>query len=73
MIHVGVHLQFSQVLSVLEASVIEIERNKTKIHHPEPKDDVDQFIVSKVSFQCSAFLESRHQCFQTGRLVLGEH
>ncbi|XP_033211455.1 protein fem-1 homolog B isoform X2 [Belonocnema kinseyi] len=44
MIHVGVHLQFTQVLSVLEASVIEIERNKTKIHHPEPKDDVDQFI-----------------------------
>ncbi|XP_043482021.1 protein fem-1 homolog B-like isoform X1 [Leptopilina heterotoma] len=47
MIHVGIELQFTQVLNVLEASVTEIERNKTKIDNPEPKDDVDQSIVSK--------------------------
>ncbi|XP_051154335.1 protein fem-1 homolog B-like [Leptopilina boulardi] len=47
MIHVGVELQFAQVLNVLEASVTELERNKTKINNPEPKDDVDQSIVSK--------------------------
>lgn len=51
MIHVGVELQFAQVLNVLEASVTELERNKTKIHNPEPKDDVDQSIVSKVSHE----------------------
>ena len=50
MIHVGVDLQFNQVLSVLEASVIEIERNKKKSSNPEPKDDVEHFIVSKLNF-----------------------
>lgn len=46
MIHVGVNVQFLQVLDVLEASVIELGRNKAKIGKPDPKDDVDQCIVS---------------------------
>lgn len=58
MIHVGVELQFAQVLNVLEASVTELERNKTKINNPEPKDDVDQSIVSKVSIKIITILEN---------------
>jgi hypothetical protein len=49
MIHVGVDLDFSQVLNVLEASVIELSRNKIKIQNPDPKDDIDQYIVSSIS------------------------
>lgn len=44
MIHVGVDLQLTQVINVLEASVIELKRNKDKIKNPGPKDDVDQII-----------------------------
>lgn len=47
MIHVGVDLQLTQVINVLEASVIELMRNKEKIKGPGPKDDVDQIMVSK--------------------------
>ncbi|RLU19802.1 hypothetical protein DMN91_008361 [Ooceraea biroi] len=43
MIHVGVDLDLSQVLNVLEASVIELDRNKAKIQNPDPKDDTDQY------------------------------
>ncbi|XP_012260648.1 protein fem-1 homolog B [Athalia rosae] len=42
MIHVGVDLQLTQVIDVLEASVIELKRNKEKTANPEPKDDVVQ-------------------------------
>nr|CAD7201563.1 unnamed protein product [Timema douglasi] len=44
MIHVGVVLPFAYVEDVLEASVIELERNKEKITNPGPKDDVEQII-----------------------------
>ncbi|XP_024939471.1 protein fem-1 homolog B isoform X2 [Cephus cinctus] len=46
MIHVGVDLQFSQVINVLEASVIELGRNKAKLKDPDPdpKEDPDQII-----------------------------
>lgn len=46
MIHVGVELQLTQVINVLEACVIELKRNKEKVKNPEPKDDVDQIAVS---------------------------
>jgi len=49
MIHVGVDLDFSQVLNVLEASVIELSRNKIKIQNPDPKDDIDQYVVSLIT------------------------
>ncbi|XP_029162771.1 protein fem-1 homolog B [Nylanderia fulva] len=42
MIHVGVDLDFSQVINVLEASITELNRNKTKIQSPDSKDDIDQ-------------------------------
>lgn len=46
MIHVGVDLDFSQVINVLEASITELNRNKIKIQNPDPKDDIDQCVVS---------------------------
>jgi hypothetical protein len=46
MIHVGVHLTFSQVEDVLAACVLELERNNEKIANPGPKDDVEQVMVS---------------------------
>jgi len=47
MIHVGVDLDISQVINVLEASVMELNRNKTKIQNPDSKDDIDQCVVIK--------------------------
>ncbi|KAL0116467.1 hypothetical protein PUN28_009848 [Cardiocondyla obscurior] len=44
MIHVGVDLDISQVINVLEASVTELNRNKAKIQNPDSKDDIDQCI-----------------------------
>ncbi|XP_070155288.1 protein fem-1 homolog B isoform X2 [Polyergus mexicanus] len=44
MIHVGVDLDFSQVINVLEASITELNRNKIKIQNPDPKDDIDQCV-----------------------------
>lgn len=48
MIHVGVDLDISQVINVLEASVTELSRNKIKIQKPDSKDDIDQCIVSSI-------------------------
>lgn len=44
MIHVSVFPEASQVLNVLEASVMELQRNKAKIQNPDSKDDIDQCI-----------------------------
>lgn len=44
MIHVGVELKFHQVLNVLEASVIELGKNKKKLQEPDLKVDTDQSI-----------------------------
>ncbi|XP_011697232.1 PREDICTED: protein fem-1 homolog B isoform X2 [Wasmannia auropunctata] len=44
MIHVGVDLDISQVLNVLETSVTELNRNKAKIQNPDSKDDIDQCV-----------------------------
>lgn len=46
MIHVGVDLDISQVISVLEASITELSKNKAKTQNSELKDDVDQYVVS---------------------------
>ncbi|XP_012285319.1 protein fem-1 homolog B isoform X2 [Orussus abietinus] len=43
-IHAGVDLQFTQVVKVLEASVIELGRNKIKMNKPDSKDDINQYI-----------------------------
>lgn len=48
MIHVGVDLDFSQVINVLEASITELNRNKIKIQNPDSKDDIDQCVVSSM-------------------------
>nr|XP_003704502.1 PREDICTED: protein fem-1 homolog B-like isoform X1 [Megachile rotundata] len=44
MIHVGVDLDFSQVLNVLEASVTELSHNKFKIINPDSEEDIEQHI-----------------------------
>ncbi|XP_043674739.1 protein fem-1 homolog B-like isoform X1 [Vespula pensylvanica] len=44
MIHVGVDLDFSQVINVLEACVTELGRNKSKMQNPDPMDGIDQYI-----------------------------
>uniref|UniRef100_A0A6A7G3H6 Protein fem-1 homolog B n=3 Tax=Hirondellea gigas TaxID=1518452 RepID=A0A6A7G3H6_9CRUS len=41
MVHVGVDLEFGIVLDVLEATVLELQRNHSKIANPGPKDDID--------------------------------
>lgn len=41
MVHVGVELEFGVVLDVLEATVLELQRNHVKVANPGPKDDVD--------------------------------
>lgn len=46
MIHVGVDLDFSQVLSILEACVTELSRNKAKLNNPDSEEDIEQYIVS---------------------------
>ena len=46
MIHVGVDLDFSQVLSILEACVTELGRNKSKLNSPDSEEDIEQYIVS---------------------------
>ncbi|KAG8039160.1 hypothetical protein G9C98_003467 [Cotesia typhae] len=42
-IHVGVDLQFPQVMNVLESSVIELSRNQLKISNPDA-EDIDQYL-----------------------------
>ncbi|XP_033346613.1 protein fem-1 homolog B [Bombus vosnesenskii] len=44
MIHVGVDLEFSQVLNVLEACVTELTRNKSKLNNPDSEEDIEQHI-----------------------------
>ncbi|ROT76986.1 protein fem-1 homolog B [Penaeus vannamei] len=41
MLHVGVQLEFEAVHEVLDATVIELQRNQEKIQCPGPKDDVE--------------------------------
>ncbi|XP_011506514.1 PREDICTED: protein fem-1 homolog B [Ceratosolen solmsi marchali] len=48
MIHVGVELKFLQVLNVLEASVIELEKNQSKLIESDLKEDGDQSISEEV-------------------------
>ncbi|XP_066601371.1 protein fem-1 homolog B-like [Prorops nasuta] len=48
MIHVGVEVDFQQVLSVFEASVIELSRNKASIQSPDCDCDVDINYLEKL-------------------------
>ncbi|KAF2360217.1 Ankyrin repeat-containing domain [Trinorchestia longiramus] len=41
MVHVGVELDYRVVLEVLDATVLELQRNHAKIANPGPKDDVE--------------------------------
>ncbi|XP_053596423.1 protein fem-1 homolog B-like isoform X1 [Microplitis demolitor] len=43
MIHVGVDLQFTQVMNVLESSVTELSRNKLKINNTDA-DEIEQYL-----------------------------
>lgn len=49
MLHVGVQLEFEAVHEVLDATVIELQRNQEKIQCPGPKDDVETIKV-EISF-----------------------
>lgn len=40
MIHVGVELEFCAVMEVIEAAILELQRNHNKVANPGPKDDV---------------------------------
>ncbi|EFN87550.1 protein fem-1 homolog B [Harpegnathos saltator] len=44
MIHVGVDLDISQVINVLEASITELSKNKAKMQNPDLKDDAEQYV-----------------------------
>ena len=46
MLHVGVSLEFEVVQEVLEATVVELERNHLKLKCPGPKGDVEAIKVS---------------------------
>ena len=46
MVHVSVELEFSIVIDILEATILELQRNHSKINDPGPKDDVDAIKVS---------------------------
>ncbi|KAJ8681326.1 hypothetical protein QAD02_017113 [Eretmocerus hayati] len=48
MIHVGIELKFSQVLSVLEASVNELAKNKKKLAEPDADDCSDQSVYDGI-------------------------
>ncbi|KAF7989575.1 hypothetical protein HCN44_008249 [Aphidius gifuensis] len=49
MVHVGIDLQFFQVMNVLEASIIELGKNKLKIDNPDIKEDIEQYIEESES------------------------
>lgn len=62
MLHVGVELPYNQVVVVLQAGVLELERNKGKLTNPGPKDDPETvlvcFSIKNISFLilCTYFI-----------------
>lgn len=46
MLYVGVELTHRHVVQVLEMAILELQRNKTKIANPGPKDDPETILVS---------------------------
>ncbi|CAB0035738.1 unnamed protein product [Trichogramma brassicae] len=48
MIHVGVELEFQQVLDILESSVIALERNKKQLSEPVLKDDTEPSVEEQI-------------------------
>ena len=46
MLHLGTNLEFEMVLTVLEATALELGLNCHKVVSPGPKDDVDSIKVS---------------------------
>ncbi|KAF2904721.1 hypothetical protein ILUMI_01458 [Ignelater luminosus] len=44
MLHVGVELAYNHVVMVLQAAIVELERNKSKIANPGPKDDPETIL-----------------------------
>lgn len=57
MLHVGLELSFEVLEEVLAATVLELERNKAKIAHPGPKDDVEVITVIVTKFLFISFIE----------------
>lgn len=45
-LHVGLELPFPVLEEVLSSTVLELERNQSKLAHPGPKDDVEAIAVS---------------------------
>ena len=46
MLYVGVEVVYTNVIKVLAAAIVELERNKLKIAQPSAKDDPDTILVS---------------------------
>ncbi|XP_063980650.1 protein fem-1 homolog B isoform X2 [Diachasmimorpha longicaudata] len=44
MVHLGIDLQFNQLLDVLEASVVELGRNKARMLTSDAKEDTEQYL-----------------------------
>lgn len=45
MLHVGVKVTYNQVIEVLSAAILELERNKEKLKKPGPKDEAESILV----------------------------
>lgn len=47
MLYVGIRVTYHQVIEVLSAAIVELERNKDKIEHPEKerKEEIESIIV----------------------------
>lgn len=45
MLHVGVEVTYEQVIEVLSAAIVELERNKEKLAQPGPKDEPETVMV----------------------------
>lgn len=52
MLHVGVEVTYDNVVRVLAAAIVELERNKAKMLHPGVKDDPETIMVIALACYC---------------------
>lgn len=56
MLHVGVEVTYRNVVQVLSAAILELERNKAKLANPGPKDDPDTIMVGLLLLNFKKFI-----------------
>lgn len=61
MIHVGIELKFIQVLNVLEVSVIELSRNKSKLLEPDVKENNDRSFTVSIKLLKFDLINTNHK------------